>query len=374
MNGVNEAGGTCPDANARSKSGVRSASGEGPGHQPWLSILVPVYNVRPYVEECLNSILNQMDGHDIELILLDDCGTDGSADFCASFLANCSGNVRMLRHDRNRGLSAARNTMLEAASGKYVWFIDSDDALLPGAIDALYQIALLHAPDTILCDYVREEGKRFIAFDGPRHVISDDLESLIAGTFSNRRMHIWSRIWKRDLFGDSIRFPEGACFEDIATTPRLMLRSKTFFYAAEPWLYYRSRPGSIISQLTCARAFDPCRNDDLACALSGFHEELRVAIPDVSDATMFKIARFSGREFVKITKRLIRARLGWRKTRSEIERYRAVMEACSPISFATLVRDYLWIGKVDRALLLWLALAMCKPAQSGNRFFWIRAR
>jgi hypothetical protein len=95
---------------------------------PWLSILVPVYNVRPYIEECLASIIGQIVSvSGVELILLDDTSTDGSGDLCCQMAAGIDADVRVMRHDENRGISAARNSMLEEARGEYIWFIDADD-------------------------------------------------------------------------------------------------------------------------------------------------------------------------------------------------------------------------------------------------------
>lgn len=121
---------------------------------PWLSVLIPVYNVRDYLAECVASVLEQApDDGSVEVLLLDDCSTDGSSETIDQLRARWPGRLRLLQHDRNRGLSAARNTMLGAAQGEYIWFLDSDDKLLPGAIPALHQIVQAHGPDAVLCDF-----------------------------------------------------------------------------------------------------------------------------------------------------------------------------------------------------------------------------
>lgn len=332
------------------------------GHRPWLSILVPVYNVSSFVEECLHAIIAQLDGQPgIELILLDDRSTDGSADLCEQIIDCCQFDARLLYHAENSGPSAARNSMLEVARGDYVWFIDADDKILPGAIRSLHAIATTDRPDIIMCDYVRERGGRHATFDGPALCVGRCTETLVAGIFAKRRLHAWSRVWKRDLFGTSIRFPVGACFEDAATIPRLLLRAETFYYAAEPWIYYRSQPGSIMARLAKARAFDSRRNDDLAGALSGFHRDLTEALPHSAPETRAAVARFQSREFVKISKRLVRGlghNISWIHLRKEAGRYRATMENHSPVPFAEIARQYLIRGKVGRAAMLGLALAM----------------
>ncbi|WP_447750964.1 glycosyltransferase family 2 protein [Sphingopyxis fribergensis] len=336
------------------------------GHRPWLSILMPVYNVAPFVEECLGSILDQLDGQPgIEVILLDDQSTDGSADLCREMIARCQCDVRLLHHAENSGPSAARNSMLEVARGDYVWFVDADDKILPGAIRSLHEIVTRARPDIVMCDYVREGSERYPTFDGPGHRGGNSTEALVAGVFAKRRLHAWSRVWKRDLFGASIRFPVGAYFEDAATVPWLLLQAKSYYYAAEPWVYYRSRPGSIMARIAKTRSFDVRRNDDLAGALTGFSRALAEAVPDAAPETLAAVARFQSREFVKIAKRLVRGR----KTsstglRAEIGRYRATMEAHSPVPFAAIARHYLVRGKIGRAAALGLALAMAKPQRS----------
>lgn len=334
--------------------------------RPWLSILVPVYNIAPFVEECLDSIRAQLDGRPgIEVILLDDRSTDGSADLCRNFIAGCQADIRLLHHAENSGPSAARNSMLDVARGDYVWFIDGDDKILPGSIDALHAIAAGVRPDVIMCDYVREGRECYPTFDGPARCVGNCTETLVAGVFAKRRLHAWSRVWKRDLFGSSIRFPVGACFEDAATVPWLLLKAESHYYAAEPWVYYRSRPGSIMARLAKTRRFDVRRNDDLAGALTGFSGALADAVPHARPDTLAAVACFQSREFVKIAKRLARGRKSsWAQLRIDIGRYRSRMEAQSPVPFWAIARRYLWRGKIGRAAALGLALAMARPEQS----------
>lgn len=339
-----------------------NAATQDPVRSPWLSILVPVYNVRPYVAECLFSILEQIvPSAGIEVILLDDASTDGSAELCKQMIADVDADVRIMHHDQNRGMSAARNSMIEVARGEYIWFIDADDTILAGAIARLHEIVETSRPDVILCDYVRERKAPFPTFGGPSRTPTSCRETLIAGLFSRRCLQVWSRVWKRELFGNAIRFPEGVWFEDISTIPRLMLNANSFYYAAEPWIYYRTRPGSIMAQVSRTGAFNEQRNDDLARALAGFQHELNRALPAANRHTLMTISRFQAREFVKIAKRLVRTRRSqpsWRAMRQEIGRYRQVMQADSPLSFSSVAAHYLRKGRIVRACALWAALSV----------------
>ena len=98
-----------------------------------ISILIPVYNVADYIIRCLNSVVEQTYKGPLECILVDDCGSDNSILLVKKFLESYSGNVmfRILHHDRNRGLAAARNTAVENAEGDFVFHLDSDEWLEP---------------------------------------------------------------------------------------------------------------------------------------------------------------------------------------------------------------------------------------------------
>lgn len=104
-----------------------------------ISIVIPVYNVAPYIEDCLQSVMNQTWQGSLECILVDDCGTDDSMQLIEQKLQAYSGKVdfRIIRHQQNRGLSAARNSGIDAAKGDYVYFLDSDDEITPDCIERL---------------------------------------------------------------------------------------------------------------------------------------------------------------------------------------------------------------------------------------------
>lgn len=102
--------------------------------RPFFSIIVPVYNTAAYLTACVESVLDQ-ECSDFEVILVDDGSTDGSADLCDAFAAR-DARVRVI-HQANRGVSSARNKGLDCALGEYLWFCDSDDVVLPGALRAL---------------------------------------------------------------------------------------------------------------------------------------------------------------------------------------------------------------------------------------------
>ena len=112
-----------------------------------VSIIIPVYNVAPYIEDCLKSVMMQTYKGEMECIIVDDCGTDDSIAIAEQMIAAYQGAIqfRMLHHERNKGLSAARNTGTIAATGDYIYYLDSDDEITEDCIEKLMAVAM-HDP------------------------------------------------------------------------------------------------------------------------------------------------------------------------------------------------------------------------------------
>lgn len=232
---------------------------------PWLSILVPVHNVAPYVRQCVASIMGQwIDG--VEILLLDDASTDDSGALIQALGLHYPGRLRLLRHVRNRGVSAARNSLLAQAKGRHVWFIDSDDLLCPGALPGLQRILLAHDPDLVLCDFrmlrarpglkhwLRGEGHRHSFGGRPRRLLSDR-DDVIAGLLAASQLHAWSKIARRQVWQHA-PFPEDRYFEDIAVIPNLLQAAANVYYEPTPWVVYRQRAGSIMQIFSVQKVRD----------------------------------------------------------------------------------------------------------------------
>ena len=107
--------------------------------------------MEPYIEDCLQSVMRQTYRGEMECILVDDCGTDNSMEIVQQLVAAYKGPVvfKIVHHDHNRGLSAARNTGIDVSSGEYVFFLDSDDWISDGCIERLTQPLGLEQYDAI---------------------------------------------------------------------------------------------------------------------------------------------------------------------------------------------------------------------------------
>lgn len=199
-----------------------------------LSIIIPVYLVAPYIERCLASVMQQ-EVSDVECLLIDDGGKDNSIKVAKQFLVDYTGPItfRFLTHPSNRGLSAARNTGIEAATGAYVLFLDGDDALTPGALTALLNTATAH-PDvdivqgntTVEPEYITLEESTAPAIKVDKHQYSlhanlpdytNQQSWLIKALLERKLIPVtsWNKLIRRTwLVDNNLWFKEGLFHED----------------------------------------------------------------------------------------------------------------------------------------------------------------
>jgi glycosyltransferase involved in cell wall biosynthesis len=279
---------------------------------PWLSFLLPVYNVRPWLRACVESILAQGVGR-IEIVLVDDVSTDGSGALARELEAAHPGVVRVVAHDTNCGVACARNTLLANARGEYIWFVDSDDIVVDGAIARLRAIVDEAAPDLVLCDYrlvrapfrlkhrLRGELHRR-TFRGPARTLLRDRSQLIEGVLAQGQLHVWSKIARRAIW-QQVHFPEGRYFEDIAAMAPLFAQSQSYWYAPEPWIGYRQRDDSIM------RCFTPDKIAHLNQAVVELHDAVTHGGYVLDDRARFAVDHFCLKTYASLARRFRRGLL-----------------------------------------------------------------
>ena len=205
-----------------------------------LSIITPVYNVEAYLNRCVNSILTQS-YRDIQLILVDDGSTDKSSSLCDEWAAKDSRVVVI--HKENGGVSSARNTGLEVASGKYLTFVDPDDFLAPDTYFANMAYLIEHQDVDILqypyCNYV--DGNEPVDNHKPTSELLVGAEQIFKKWWSGSPLEyvIWNKIYKRYLW-DDVRFRVGHISEDTCLVPIFVNRAKSV-YVSEQGLYFYQR-------------------------------------------------------------------------------------------------------------------------------------
>ncbi|MBU8586943.1 glycosyltransferase [Priestia megaterium] len=227
---------------------------------PTVSIIVPVYNVENYLVKCVNSILNQTLDN-IEIILINDGSTDSSGEICNDF-ARIDERVSVI-HQKNGGLSDARNTGLDVAKGKFVAFVDSDDYIHKD----MYRL-LVKTIEESECD-IAEAGYKEVFEDTPYDdkVVYDDKvskrtysgKSAIASTIMDHdcRNYVWNKLYKRELWKHS-RFPYGKLFEDVFTTYKIVEKASKVVKIDSVLYYYFQRSNSIVNSSFSIRKLDHC--------------------------------------------------------------------------------------------------------------------
>ena len=232
-----------------------------------LSIIVPIYNVAPYLKKCVDSMLQQ-DISDYEIILVDDGSTDDSGVIADEIVSEAMGNgqwaidnsptLRVI-HQPNAGLSEARNTGTRAAQGEYIMYVDSDDYLEPNVLGALMEQVERDQLDVLRFRYqnVRESGEVFAPYKDMTNYNDYSCIPTDGLTFLNERMgtqcYACQFLLKAELTCKEL-FTPGISFEDTDWTPRMLLRAKRVA-STELMVYnYLWREGSItLSQKDIAK-------------------------------------------------------------------------------------------------------------------------
>ena len=236
-------------------------------HRPLLSIIIPVYNVAKYIEACLLSILQQSSNNpDIEIIIVDDGSPDDSIIIAEKIIAN-SRNVKVLRQ-QNQGLSMARNNGMSISTGKYIWFIDSDDTINPNTISGIIS-CLCKDPDLlqINCQYVFTDNR-------PAEIpsISCNWNGYITGKSAIAQGGLPApapfTIYRRKLLEDnSIRFIPSLLHEDSEFKPRITyFANRIACFKPIVYNYLQRNSGSIMSSYSLKNF------QDLLIVIKNLHE------------------------------------------------------------------------------------------------------
>ena len=246
--------------------------------EPRISVVVPVYNAEPYLEECIASVLEQQ-GVALELILVDDASTDGSSAVCEA-AAEANPSVVKYLLTKGLGVSAARNLGASEARGEFVCFADADDKLLPESLKMMLEIADSQPDvDIVVGRFVRseewrveseewrvkcEEGRvkseewRVVSEEG--RVKSEEwrlesAEEALADTlYQVDELHhpsAWAKLCRRCTVLEA--FTPGRRYEDLESVARIYLKARKIAFVDKPVYYYRPNPSSFINTITPAR-------------------------------------------------------------------------------------------------------------------------
>ncbi len=211
-----------------------------------ISVIVPIYNVEAYLPRCVDSLLHQS-FTDYEIILVDDGATDGSPALCDAYAAR-EERVRTI-HKQNGGLSDARNAGIDAASGAYLAFVDSDDWVDDDFLKVLYENAVQNDADISVVNF----HKSFPERDEPAPSAPEGLytgEQAMTYLYADISIYVniaCNKLYKKELF-ETIRYPVGKLHEDGLTTYKLLFAAKRVYFSDRDLYSYFQRGDSIMNQ------------------------------------------------------------------------------------------------------------------------------
>lgn len=213
---------------------------------PQLSVIIPVYNVEEYLQDSLESVIQQINDN-IEVICINDGSTDCSSTILRKFAKKYP--IKII-NQVNKGLSSARNCGLREAKGEYIYFFDSDDILVPGLFDSALSLAMENNLDMVIFNHIKyyEDCHKF----GKQSDFYDFSDCFIGHRndfFKTKKelpLTVWSYFIKRKLLLDNeISFVEGIVYEDELFTPQIVRKMNTFGYLSNVLYIYRQRKRSL---------------------------------------------------------------------------------------------------------------------------------
>lgn len=215
--------------------------------KPAITVITPVYNVKPFIKKCAESLMAQT-FVDVEFIFVDDASTDGSSDILKSVVERYPNkNVRIIRHSENQGLPASRKTGFEASSGKYIFNCDGDDWVEPTMLERMFGAVASRDIDYAYCDFYLsyEHSERYMrcpSFSTPDEALRKGYLSGLA------KYNVWNKLIKRDLY-EGVVFPvdhkKGG--EDMIMLG-ILSKAKSIAYVPEALYHYVKVNTSAISE------------------------------------------------------------------------------------------------------------------------------
>ena len=217
---------------------------------PIISFVIPFYNVEKYIRKCIDSIYSQNIDNDLfEVLLIDDCSVDRSRDIVLKYLSRK--NLKLITHEENKYVGGGRNTGLLNATGKYIWFIDSDDFLKENVVQNLISTAEKHDLDYLNFNYCLANDQNHI-----QEIKSLAVETnVITGLefvknnqkyWAKVNTESWRKIWKRDfLIDNNLLFAEKANYQDLSHSIRASLVANRMMHINESPYCYRQNPDSV---------------------------------------------------------------------------------------------------------------------------------
>uniref|UniRef100_UPI004057086A glycosyltransferase n=1 Tax=Agathobacter sp. TaxID=2021311 RepID=UPI004057086A len=256
-----------------------------------ISIIVPIYKVESYIRKCIDSIIAQTH-KSLEIILVDDGSPDNCPAICDEY-ALIDERIKVI-HQKNSGLSEARNAGIKNATGQYIGFVDSDDYIAPNMYEELLKLIEDAEADLAICNYqyVNESGKNLFFISPMEDEIFDKeniFKKLEAGK-SHYYVTAWNKLYKRELFKD-ISFPKGKLHEDEFIVHEIFYKCNKVVTTSNTYYYYVQRADSIMSGKMSIKRLDAIEAVYNRYLFYKQHEELHKYFPQMKQV-MWSTYRF----------------------------------------------------------------------------------
>ena len=210
-----------------------------------LSIIIPIYNVEKYLTSCLESVKKVTEKLNTEVIMIDDGSTDGSGTIAKEFAGKYE--AFSYYYQENGGQGKARNYGATLATGKYLWFVDSDDLVDEEVALHMFALAEQKKTDLTICDAARIKGKKISAAEAflyTFHNLTENVSHITKHPAFVYDTMVWNKLIRRDFYKKhGFRFPEGCFYEDVPWNIEVHYRAKNVAILHEVGYYWRIREG-----------------------------------------------------------------------------------------------------------------------------------
>ena len=232
----------------REQTHLKNVTQNTPASEELVSVVIPVYNVEQFLPACLDSVLEQTH-ENLEILLVNDGSRDGSGQICEDYAARDS-RIRLI-HQENQGLSGARNTGIRAATGKYITFVDSDDAIHRDMVRYLLKLMQGHQADLSACQKqpIREDGTPIRDDSAALSRVLEGTDACMDALVRSGDLEVcaWGKLYRTEMFRE-VTYPLGKYHEDVFTTYRLAAQCSRIAIGSRKLYQYRQRGGSIMHE------------------------------------------------------------------------------------------------------------------------------
>ena len=254
---------------------------------PKVSVIIPVYNVEAYLKQCLDSVINQT-LKDIEIILVDDESPDNCPKICDDY-AKKDKRIKVI-HQKNKGLSGARNTGMEFATGEYIAFIDSDDWIEKTMLRTLFSTAEKHNSDVAVCNVNlcypsgKVENKKYWRYEKISQLYTEDIysEFLISPCWS------CNKIYKKNILDKlNLKFIENILYEDVPFFTELFLNIQKISFVPEYFYNYRLERDGAITVKPSVKQLDISKVRDIVSEILKNNKASKIIYENFNDWTFW---------------------------------------------------------------------------------------